>query len=288
MGCKEGQISELYLIAGCGGRAILRGIAESPLRERLFIRNDKALQARNYQRNLMNRLVFFSSAEGMEGTLEELKALFPLEASFANQKTGVAECLQVFLDGRQGQQEGNPQVLLEIRKKPYRIPVRLELMPYQGRSGYPQEETLAEEGAAGRDVIAYCKFGNEEYLARSFYEVIDALEWLDDLLWYQEIYDILAQKAVNGRKVWECLHGLLEERPISFLRNRLNRVKGYEGYAPMETRWEALHENEPGGYPQWEEVIQLLGEFYTPIFEGILKDEIFFGDWMPQLKRYLD
>ncbi len=118
--------------------------------------------------------------------------------------------------------------------------------------------------------------------------MIDALEWLDDLLWYQEIYDILAKRAVNGRKVWECLHGLLLERPISFLRNRLNRVKGYADYSPMEERWKALHANDMEGYPQWQEVIQLLGEFYTPVFEGILKDEIFFGDWMPRLKRYLD
>ena len=29
-------------------------------------------------------------------------------------------------------------------------------------------------------------------------------------------------------------------------------------------------------------------KFLTPIFEGILKDEIFLGDWMPELGRYLD
>ena len=288
MECREGHTPELYLSAGCGGRAILKGIAGSSLKERLFIRNDKALQAQNYQRSLMNHLIFFASAEGMEGTLAELKALFPLEASFRNPKTGGAECLQVFLDERQEQQEGNPQVLLEIHKKPYRIPIRLEIMPYQGQGGYPQEEILIEEGEAKQEAIAYCKFSSEEYLARSFYEVIDALEWLDDLLWYQEIYDILAKRAVNGRKVWECLHGLLLERPISFLRNRLNRVKGYADYSPMEERWKALHANDMEGYPQWQEVIQLLGEFYTPVFEGILKDEIFFGDWMPRLKRYLD
>ena len=41
-------------------------------------------------------------------------------------------------------------------------------------------------------------------------------------------------------------------------------------------------------YPQWKEVIELLTAFFAPIFEGVLKDEVFLGDWMPELGRYLE
>lgn len=287
MECKEKQIPELYLIAGRGGNVILKGIASSPLKERLLIRNDQSLHVGHYQKELVNHLVFFASEEQIEDTIRELKALFPMESAFENPKTGETECLQVFLCGKESGNQGNPRVFLEIYKKPYRIPVQLEMILFRGQSGYPQEEIL-DGNPPKQKAIAYCKFNSEEYLARCFYEVLDSLEWLDDMLWYQEIYDILAQKAVNGRKVWDSLHRLLEEQPISFLENRLNRIKDYADYNVMEEKWQALYGDKAEGYPEWQEVIQLLGEFYTPIFEGVLKDEIFFGDWMPQLKRYLD
>ncbi len=283
---KEDQAPELYLIAGCGGRAALRGIGQSPLRERLLIRNDHLLRPEEYGRRLVNRLIFFAPKEQAEAILEELVALFPLEALFANPKTGESEPLKVMACPKKERFQESPKAFLEIHKKPYRIPIQLELVPYQGQSGYPQEAALIE-GGSSKDAITYCKFNDEEYLARSFYRVINDLEWLDDLLWYQEIYDILSQKAVNGRKVWDSLRRLLTEQPIPFLRNRLERIKGYEAYAPMVGKWQALHEGSAEGYPKWEEAIALLAEFFSPIFQGILKDEIFFGDWMPQLKRYL-
>lgn len=287
IGKKEQQAPELYLIAGCGGKAVLKAVAQSPLRERLLIRNDSCLRTEGFSQKLMNKLTFFAPEGTVASTLTELEALFPVESIFHNPKTGEGESLKVSPCPNGGQAKGQLLVSLEIQKKPYRIPIQLEILPYQGQGGYPQEETLPE-GISGKGTISYCKFNAEEYLARCFYQVLDSLEWLDDFLWYQEIYSILSQKAVNGRKVWDSLRRLLLEQPIPFVQNRLDTLKGYEGYAPMADRWDALHAGMERPYPTWQEAIRLLGEFYTPIFEGILKDEIFFGDWMPQLKRYLD
>ena len=40
--------------------------------------------------------------------------------------------------------------------------------------------------------------------------------------------------------------------------------------------------------PEWSQVIELLVRFFTPIFDMVLRNELFIGDWMPQIGRYLD
>ena len=56
----------------------------------------------------------------------------------------------------------------------------------------------------------------------------------------------------------------------------------------MKRRWKSQSKRTMELYPQWKEVIELLTTFLTPVFEGVLKDEVFLGDWMPELGRYLD
>ena len=56
----------------------------------------------------------------------------------------------------------------------------------------------------------------------------------------------------------------------------------------MQKRWKSHCKRKKETYPQWEEVIGLSVAFLEPVFEGVLKDEVFLGDWMPQLGRYLD
>ena len=56
----------------------------------------------------------------------------------------------------------------------------------------------------------------------------------------------------------------------------------------MKKRWKSQSRRKREYYPQWEQVVVLLGTFFTPIFDSIINNEIFLGDWMPQLKRFLD
>ena len=37
----------------------------------------------------------------------------------------------------------------------------------------------------------------------------------------------------------------------------------------------------------WERVLELMEECFRPVWQAIDQDEIFIGDWMPQLGRYL-
>ena len=195
----------------------------------------------------------------------------------------------------------NPRIRLKILEWPFQIPFELELIPYAGTAVQITEKTL--EDSASQEKIIYHMFSQEEYLSRSFYKIVEELELITPMSWYKDGYDILTTQMISGRKVSESFRQLFLENAIPGLKERLEIVDSFQDYKYMEKRWENYmgrfwtkslplcdgDEIEPeSGEPNWQQVIQLFVRFFTPIFDVALKNELFIGDWMPQIGRYLD
>lgn len=195
----------------------------------------------------------------------------------------------------------NPRIRLKILEWPFQIPFELELIPYAGTAVQITEKTL--EDSASQEKIIYHMFSQEEYLSRSFYKIVEELELITPMSWYKDGYDILTTQMISGRKVSESFGQLFLENAIPGLKERLEIVDSFQDYKYMEKRWENYmgrfwtkslplcdgDEIEPeSGEPNWQQVIQLFVRFFTPIFDVALKNELFIGDWMPQIGRYLD
>lgn len=175
--------------------------------------------------------------------------------------------------------ETKNRIFIETERAKYRIPFFLEVNPYKETSLYPVEEVWGE--------LKYYRFPTEEYLAQGFYEILDKLELLNDLSGYKEIYEILSKEAVEGRRVRDSFAKLLEKKKIPSLEKRLDTLKSYENYSYMKKKWKSEKKRHVEELPEWNQVITLLVTFFSPIFYAVIKDEIFFDDWMPQLGRYL-
>lgn len=284
----------IYMTARMGAEKILHDISKSSLKEKLFLKSDSLLNAERYQNILINQLIFFSPEEELAKTSLELENLFPLKENNAvleEKSKEDSEKLQIFLRKKQSQEwkngKGNPHVLLEITDENYHIPFQIEIIPYRGHVGYSQEKEL-EETFLGKEKVVYYMFPMEEYLSRCFYEILNNLELINDMSWYKEVYDILTNESMNGRKVWDSFRQVLLESPIPSIERRLDTIKSYEDYRYMKKKWKSQSKREKEVYPPWEQVIQLVGNFFTPVFEGVLNDEVFIGDWMPGILRYLD
>lgn len=288
------QILEMKLAAGNGAQKIIEKIAVSSLREKLLLRDDKFIDEKWYREHFVNYLEFFSPKEGLAETLDVLEDLFPLESLENDLAEEISqesdrkekEC-EIFLYQKREEEwyqgGGNPRIQLKIVMWPFQIPFALELIPYDGEGLLPEEKIIE---SSLPEKISYCMFTSEEYLSRSFYRIIDDLELIYSLSWYGDSYDILTKKVVEGRKVCQSLEQLLLEHSIPSLEERLEIISSFVDYGYMEKRWQNYRKGEL--FPEWKEVIELLMRFFTPIFEVILKDEVFIGDWMPQIGRYLD
>lgn len=267
----------VYQAAISGAEEILRKIGTVvPWDKRLLVKSDAFLEDKRYQKVLLDKIEFFVAEEELEETAENLQSLFQ------EQEEGREQVI-LYKNIR----NGNPtRLFLEVREEPYKFPFEIHLIPFYGHEFFPVEKS----GSKGdtREDFTYYMFPAEEYLALAFYEILKDLELIRDLSWYKEVYEMLCKQPADGRKVWEGLNRLLSQCPIPSLEGRLDTLVGYKEYGYMKKRWKSQSRRRKETYPQWESVISLMQRFLTPIFEGILKDEIFLGDWMPELGRYLD
>lgn len=238
---------------------VLKKILESGYKDKLWMK--KKLEPEQIEQGL----IFYPAENNQKEMIEQLRELFQKEIV-----EGKSMPFSV---------ETKNRVYLEIEMEKYRIPFFIEVQPYKEVFSYPIEEQL--------DKLVYYRFPTEEYLAQGFYEIFNKLELLNDLSWYKEIYDILLTEAVDGRKVRDCLAKFLEKKKIPSFEKRLDTIKSYENYGYMKKKWKNEKKRQSKEMPEWNQVVALLVTFISPIFDAIIKDEIFFEDWMPQLGRYL-
>ncbi len=128
----------------------------------------------------------------------------------------------------------------------------------------------------------------EEELSKHLFEIIEKLELLNDMDHYMLAYEILISNPVNGRKVKDRLQEMLVEKNIVIDNTRLEMLSGYGNYTYMKKKWKVELRQKKKSEPKWEDVNKCLINFLRPLWEAMERNIVFLGDWMPQLKRFLD
>ena len=68
----------------------------------------------------------------------------------------------------------------------------------------------------------------------------------------------------------------------------MDMLAGYGNYTYMKRKWKVELRQKKKSEPEWSDVNKCLVNFLRPIWEAMEKNMVFLGDWMPQLKRFLD
>lgn len=280
------QTAFVNLLAGAGAEQALRRIEETRLTEKLWLRNYKELGLDKYRKKMIEGLVFFPGERNRKELKERLETLFGVEPEDRKKETLSISLMKKAKRNMPFSVDTRNRILLEISLDKYTVPFFLELKSYREIAAYPIDIRV-EDSFTDKKSILCCGFPAEEYLAQGLYEILDKLELLNDFTWYQEVYDILAEEPVEGRKVRDSLAKMIEKKPLPSLEKRLDTLKTYADYGYMEKKWKNQCKRREGEHPKWSEVVKLITICLQPLYESILKDEIFFGDWMPHLGRYL-
>ena len=72
--------------------------------------------------------------------------------------------------------------------------------------------------------------------------------------------------------------------------HRLEQVYGYRSYAYMKRRWEQYckrltRQQRAYANAGWEETLDLILDFLTPVWSAFCNVEIFYDDWMPEPRK---
>ena len=178
------------------------------------------------------------------------------------------------------------KITLKVTVDEMYIPIHIYFKKHAS-SHEPEKITLKLIAYENREVDVLTN-PKEEELVKHLVEIIEKLELINEMNHYYQVYDILTANPVNGIKVKDRLLESLEEKGISIDDSRLQMLEGYKDYTYMKKKWKVQLRQIKKSEPQWSDVNDCLINFLRPIWDAMEKNLVFLGDWMPQLKRFLD
>ncbi len=270
---KELDIPYENLLMGCILEETVKFIAEN-YKDELWVINDSALGLSSYKRSLNDTLILsYSGTEDMEGYVRKLS--MSVVSYYMNLDIRVAT---EFLS------QNTVCFRLDILKM--RIPFVLVVQKTGELSTFPREKTLMLTLENAKS-IHYMEYPLEERISQVVFDILDKLELLNEMNEYIDLYDILKTETVEGRKVKECL-SMKCEKKSGFDMKRFEVLRSYGDYAYMKKKWKRAVRQSKRDELKWEEVHALIIKFTEPIYKAMLSNDLFFGDWIPEIGRFLD
>jgi len=169
----------------------------------------------------------------------------------------------------------------------YHIPVKVKITELLTSEIYPVEKIL-DSGFYKKKKLPYLEFPVEIQLAENVIEIFENLELINTMEVYDMVYRILTLNSIEGRKIYQFFIDYFIDDDIDPWRKKWNIIVGYKSYGYMKKKWKSYTKKFKKEMVSWEEIILMMEGFFTPIWNAIENDVIFFGDWMPNLKRFLD
>lgn len=166
------------------------------------------------------------------------------------------------------------------------IPVSIKIYPRWEENKIPRKEEFASI-LFPQKKITYHSYPAEGILAEKYMEIITKLELIQNIGDYYEIYYLLEQESVDGRRVKEYIEEKCKGQEVSKKSDRLEMIAGYKDYSYMKKKWKVFLRSVHAKEPSWEAAVERFLKFFEPIWQAVTKDLVFFGDWMPDLNRFL-
>lgn len=286
---REAGISFADLLGGAVLEEIVRRISVSEYKENLWLKNGDVLGQEKYNKKLTLKL-------------EYVYVLFKVNKKDAD-KTDDMLLTELFSGLEEKAFGGNADygILFEASYKIHKksmmirflasledmhVPVSVRICFMLDNGKIPKKEKISCT-MFPKVSILYNGYPAEGVLAERYVEIITKLELIQNIGAYYDVYHLLERESVDGRKVKEYIEECCEQLQIRKEKDRLDVVKGYRDYAYMKKKWKVFLRGINSKEPSWEAAIERFMSFFTPIWEAILDDLVFFGDWMPELNRFL-
>lgn len=167
-----------------------------------------------------------------------------------------------------------------------KVPLVIHISPLVYHAAKPEKQKL-QSVFFEKKCAVYQHFPVETYLAEQLFSILKFLELIPSMEVYDTTFRLLEQEAVDGRHIYETLSFLCGNEEVSPQEKRIEMLESYDTYTYMKKRWEKYVRKQGIENISWETVLHRIVLFLRPVWNAMCRDEVFFGDWMPDLERYL-
>lgn len=255
---------------------ILCRISSSQLKDQVWLKLEESYIHGEKKKITPNRIIYYMKEISYEKLNQAMESILEQKKNDGIQM----KWRLLFLDEQL-------EIVLDTQVDQVELPFKIIVRPVWQQEQFPEEETYRLAFQENRE-ITYQSYPKELNLAECFYEILDRLELIGSMEPYGTIQRILSAYPVEGRHFYFDMKELFAVRKLASMEKRWKTVLEYAGYTYMEKRWNKYRRNTSQTDISWKELLSCMDKFYTPVWEAIQKDMIFFGDWMPHLGRYLN
>ena len=182
--------------------------------------------------------------------------------------------------------EDGAKVRLSIPFDKVTIPVNLYLFPLKDEKNDLEDITFRLSYENDRTINITALYVEKE-IANYFAILYDKQEFLSDMSIVYNLYGYGTKRTFSGRKLMNAIEEELAKRELTLKVDRYNNLQHVLCSKSFKAKFRAFQSLGKRKEPKYEEVVTLIDRIISPVVETILKGEVFFGDYMPELKRYL-
>ncbi len=166
------------------------------------------------------------------------------------------------------------------------VPATLYISPE--RRGNITPDRMNMELPVHEETLSVLCYPIEQEAALHFFIILKDLELINEMEHYYYFYKIFTTNTIDGVRLQNALLPLLEENNISMDDTRWQLFLSYRSYSYMKNKWRNWIKRQKELNIEWENVFDIVEKGVSPVREAILSGSVFFGDWMPNLGRYLE
>ncbi len=119
----------------------------------------------------------------------------------------------------------------------------------------------------------------ESTIAEKFDAILQRLEMTSRMKDFYDIYYLSKMFDFDGRKLQEAIAETLHNRGTSYNRDSLQQIADFVNDSEMVSKWKRALKDIKKPDLTFDEVVNTIVSFLTPIWDGIINEEEFFGEW---------
>lgn len=267
---KQLNIPYQNLLVGCAREWMLEQIVSVSIKEAILIQRVSLLEPNAYKTGVYNTL-YLAVEESM---FDEEKVTILMKEAF--------EELSYQVD--KGDDQYKVRVIVPVDQ--LGIPIDLYITKTLGKRDHMQKISLRLCYENERRLEISC-CNSEAELAYFLWLCLEKMELLSDMTVLDSIYAYLKSRQIDGRYLQSCIEEQLDisgftltnDILVLFYKSMKSKIlrQRFQGYLHAHKRRDI----------KYEQIVDLMEKAYHPVLEACLKEEIFLGDWMPEVERYL-
>jgi hypothetical protein len=248
---------------------VYEGLAQSKAEEKVIFFNEPVLRTGIFYKKEDMEILFCTENEENDNLISDLK-IFLDEKGIAIKKL---------------KRERNA-IGLKLGIDRFEIDVKLKSSSLQNDKIYPvRKEIICKADETERFEIWL--YPMEIQVVELLTEIMSKMELINDMDIIFRLNKILTEETLDGLKLSRKIEEKIEKKQMRLSPEKKEKINSYGNYKYLITKWNKYLRVSKRNEPTWEQQYNVFMKFLMPLWDAAYNGEIFIGNWMPELGRYL-